>query len=247
MSFEERYHSEQSKQKMSLAHRGKIAWNKGLTKADPRVAKGIKIGVVSRIGRTPWNKGKICPKIKPNLASSPELSYILGVLTGDGWTSISKPGSYCLGLHNSDKQFAEEFSESLKKIGLNSNYFTYVNRGWGSKLMYRVYAYSRIAVEWYRQLTLGKIEDIASEYPTEFLRGFFQSEGSKCTDYVRVYNNDKNLLEMISRITIQLGFDLHLYKYLSSSYRRQAYILDVHGGQQKREEFLKLIECPVPV
>lgn len=241
MTFKGFHHSEQSKRKMSLAAQGRISWNRGLTKADPRIARNAKASAASRKGKIPWNKGKASPKIKPKLLSSPELSYILGVMVGDGWTAISKRGHYCLGLHNSDKKFAEEFGENLKRIGLNPGCFTYVNKGWGTKLMYRVYAYSRIAVEWYRQLTLDKIEEIASEYSVEFIKGFFQSEGSKCSDYVRVYNNDNKLLEMISRNAKHLGFDLHLYKYLSSSYRRQAYILDVHGGRQKREEFLKLI------
>lgn len=44
--------------KLSLGRRGKAPWNKGLTVADPRVAK-YSAGHSERMkGKTPWNKGK---------------------------------------------------------------------------------------------------------------------------------------------------------------------------------------------
>lgn len=54
-------------QNRSNAQKGKIAWNKGLTRNDPRVAKyaDSKIGKPrpDMLGKEPWNKGKKCPEL----------------------------------------------------------------------------------------------------------------------------------------------------------------------------------------
>lgn len=41
-----------------MTYKGAIPWNKGLTIADPRVAKYAKNSGKSRLGKTTWNKGK---------------------------------------------------------------------------------------------------------------------------------------------------------------------------------------------
>lgn len=235
-------HSEQSRQKMSLAHQGRLPWNKGL-----HVYCG---GHRFEEGNIPWNKGRVgCYKVKANLEPSPVLSYILGVLAGDGWVvRVSKSGTYRVGLHNSRKAFADEFAKALENIGLHCNIFPYINRGWGSKLMYRVQASSRMFVDWYDSLSLADVRGI--ECPREFIKGFFQSEGSVCDDYVRMYNNNRNLLEMIAEMGEGLGFNFHLYTYTRKANKyvprtRIAYLLDVHGGRQKRNEFLNLMEIGV--
>lgn len=43
---------------MSRSRMGQIAWNKGLTKTDPRVAKYGLLSGISRKGKPTWNKGK---------------------------------------------------------------------------------------------------------------------------------------------------------------------------------------------
>lgn len=56
-------HSDETKLKISLSHLGKIPWNKGLTKEDPRVARMIRSGEKSFwYGKTGSRKGTVCSK-----------------------------------------------------------------------------------------------------------------------------------------------------------------------------------------
>lgn len=48
--------TEETKKKISEKNKGGSAWNKGLTKKDPRVVKYSKSSSLSRKGKTPWNK-----------------------------------------------------------------------------------------------------------------------------------------------------------------------------------------------
>ena len=57
-------------------------------------------------------------KIRVNLKPSAELSYILGVLLGDGSTC----GDCAIRLSATDKIFVEKFGKALQNIGFNTHY-----------------------------------------------------------------------------------------------------------------------------
>jgi len=61
-------------------------------------------------------------QINPNISHSSNLSYILGVIFGDGWVYNFKH-NYFIGLDSIDYVFCKSFSDSLKKVGLNPNLF----------------------------------------------------------------------------------------------------------------------------
>ena len=221
--------------------KGSTPWNKGL-----HIYCG---GHRFEKGNIPWNKGEVgCYKVKANLEPSPALSYILGVLAGDGWiVHIPKSGIYRIGLHNSRKDFADEFAEALESIGLHCNSFPYINQGWGSKLMHRVQASSRMFVDWYDSLSLANVEEIALQYPGRYLWGFFQSEGSCGNRSLWMTNTDKPSVLMAQGMASVVGFDFQLHSYLHKpdKYCRQYPIehrLYLHGGRKEIERFLSLGE-----
>ena len=234
-------HSAETKQKLSILHKGSTPWNKGL-----HIYCG---GQLFEKGYIPWNKGRVgCYKVKANLEPSPVLSYILGVLAGDGWVvHIPKSGTYRIGLSNSRKGFADEFAKALENIGLHCNIFPYINQGWGSKLMYRVQASSRMFVDWYDSLLLADVKKIALQYPDRYLWGFFQSEGSCGNRSLWMTNTNKSLVLMVQGVASAAGFNFHILSYLHKPDKHQRkypieHRLYLHGGRREIERFLSIGE-----
>ena len=50
-------HTEESRTKISESTKGRVPWNKGLNKSDPRVLKNTAGISIKNKGRIPWNKG----------------------------------------------------------------------------------------------------------------------------------------------------------------------------------------------
>ncbi len=115
------------------------------------------------------------------LRPSKELSYVIGVVMGDGTlVAIKKDSRDEIRLQVRDKDFAEEFNEAMARV---------LERERPNKIMAvlredknnTTFYHSR-----YSSLQLGKIlrndlrdlKALIEGHPAEFLRGFFDSEGS---------------------------------------------------------------------
>jgi len=186
----------------------------------------------------------------PNLEPSPSLSYILGVLDGDGGVS----GRDHIYLSTKDLEFAEEFRKALKAIGLRAN----VNERnyWHTNLKqyfreWRCYANSIVFVDWYNGLTQEQKEGIAQQFPGEYLKGFFESEGSyviASNSSVRVWfsNTVYELLLMVQRLLTKLGYKSRIYESKFKSYfskqEKTEYKLNLLGSSEEKHEFIKKLK-----
>lgn len=135
-----------------------------------------------------YKRGKLVDKryymIRPNLTFNENLSYVLGVLKGDGWVSrYDKKRSirYSVSLMADRREFVESFHDALAACGLHPRlgYRT-------SKRKWETTAYSKIFYEWYKKISLEDIEKEAlknRELAAAFIRGFYESEGTRNIQY----------------------------------------------------------------
>jgi len=132
--------------------------------------------------RSPGNQ------IIPNINSSTHLSYVLGVLLGDGWIYNHKH-SYFICLDTIDYSFSKSFYNSLKNINLNPNIFQSKGRFW------RTIASSKLFYLWFKNLKSKEIRKAALDYPLDFLRGIYESEG--CLTHRHYKKLDKKYLSLV--------------------------------------------------
>ena len=126
----------------------------------------------------PFNKTK-----RIDLDASPELAYIVGAYFGDASATEGSNYRYKVKLKVVDREFAEAFGSALRGIGLNprmgfENDRTRTGRWYveaTSKSLFRFLTGSR-----------ERLFEVAKAYPREFLRGFFDSEGSAVVSKGRV-------------------------------------------------------------
>jgi len=152
---------------------------------------------LSRMGRqiTPeWRrrlsesmKGKPSPKAGKfeYTGMTPELAYVLGVLKGDGSATISYDRSgkryrYYVQLQANDKEFTVRFAESLRRILRDDIPIRYHKYPYHKTGRWTVIKGNKGFSIWYNSLTLNQISDMLTtkELAAEYIRGFFDSEGS---------------------------------------------------------------------
>jgi len=186
----------------------------------------------------------------PDLNPSPELAYILGVIDGDGCVS----GHDHIYLGTKDYEFAQEFRRALKAIGLRAN----IGEGsyWNKNLKrqyhkWQCYAYSTVFVRWFKGLAQEQKEGIAKQFPEQYLKGFFESEGtyfigSDGSTNVRFSNFDYELLLKVQRLLALLGYDSNIYESKHKGYftgqEVTAYRLNLLGSSKEKHEFIKRIK-----
>jgi len=196
-----RKHTEEEKRKISLAIRLKYS--------DPAFReKQYQASIRARRAHPELYRTE--PRIKPLLFPSPSLSYVLGVLSGDGF--IQKSG-YRIALCCREKCFAESFRIALEKIGLHPSKIYRDSRGY-----FRVQAFSKIFCDWYFKLDYSEIRKIVSKYPLEYIRGFYESEGSirrkplRHTYELRMTNTNFDTISTIAHFLDELGLAYHINK-----------------------------------
>ena len=186
-----------------------------------------------------------------------ELSYILGVLCGDGYIAhyhYKRNGKivsyYVFGIHVADADFAKSVFETLKKLGLSPriNVNRYCKVTVTNKSFYTILSKALLNLEAY----------VAS--PLDFVRGFYESEGnlqiSKRKDRsspsirVRIVNTKKELLELVQKFLREFGIESSIRLHYRARKRlrngkeineKGCYVLDIHGGGRVIK-FLELIK-----
>lgn len=184
------------------------------------------------------------------LHPSPALGYVLGVLLGDGSVYVRKRKSgkrtYCVQLHVKDKEFAEKFAVALKEIGLNSSVPHLTSNG-----SYQVQAVSKNFYEWYKSLCLedgspdlGKIRLVIKKFESQFVCGFYESEGSigfhkSGKLRMRMGNRRGELLSMVQDILKCYG----IKSCLCGPGKRNYFDLVVYGDERVNELLAIIKPC----
>jgi len=179
---------------------------------------------------------------KPKLEPSEALSYVLGVLKGDGCVYRSW-GEGSIILQATDEVFVDSFNRALKEIGLSPHIC--ICGGYP-----RGYASSVVFADWYKNLPLSVVKEIVQsdkQFILSFIRGFYESEGSYVVDQKHHHrradmtNTNSKLLMMVKGLLEELKFHPKIYgPYPKGQGRKDEYRICIHGEEIK--QFLKLIK-----
>nr|WP_240910668.1 LAGLIDADG family homing endonuclease [Thermococcus sp. MV11] len=150
-----------------------------------------------------------------NLEPSPELAYIVGAYLGDA--SVSETGNYQyrIRLKVMDRDFAQNFERALKAMGANPRTGFERNRGRANRWWVEV---TNKELFMFLKGPKDRLFEVARAYPKEFLRGFFDSEGSVYVDTkdprkaaVVADNYDRDILEFCKGQLEILGIHSTIY------------------------------------
>jgi len=175
---------------------------------------------------------------------SSDLAYVLGAHLGDG---CSNRYSKRMELRVKDEEFADRFAETLRRMGFGV--YRMSKDG-----VYYVFGISAMFYRWLENLDLDSLEDIVNAYPIDFLRGFFDAEGSffagRKTDrktgqpHCTITNTREDLIELIKRTIVRLGFQVRKetrQRTMKSNWKN-SYTLRILGGKEEINRFLQLIK-----
>jgi len=172
----------------------------------------------------------------PNFEDVKTLSYIVGVLEGDG-----SKGERSVTLSVKSQEFAKEFAQALETIHIPPKWSNYHLRTGG--LIWRVFGCSKILSEWYGKLDIEKFALASDETARMFLKGFFESEGTFDSKRLRIhiYNSDVKRIEITTKCLERLGFRVAI-DHVKSVGRKQRYTVRILGGGNEAKRFLAIIK-----
>ena len=146
----------------------------------------------------------------PNLAPNYTLGYVLGVIYGDGWTSIRKKShAYDIGLNSIDREFVECFSFHLSRLlerELVPIRPVYCKTG-ERQTYYNTLCTSNKLGHFFKQLTYDQLTVFLVNPPFRigFLRGFIDSEGSISLSKHRAKNKNQIAKRHPKRLAITIS------------------------------------------
>jgi len=191
-------------------------WNKGTKGVLKPNKTSFKPGhrwpneIYKRIGET--------NRIKPNLDSTENLGYVLGLLFGDGFV-YKNSGYYRICLEVTNRTIALNFLDSLKIIGLNPFIQEIMpTNGIGKQKKYRVTANSQNFGIWYKNLSAQNLHYFLStkESIVGFIKGFYEAEGNLSINKnnylsIHIHNTDIDLLNILNYLAQKVGVELKMY------------------------------------
>lgn len=150
-----------------------------------------------------------CELREQEIAPSPDLSYVIGVVKGDGW-AYHLHRHYRIGLNAKSPRFVRKFSEYLAKVlGREKPYAVYQRKD-------GLYVTEGNSKPLYHFLKNDGWRGVTGKYPIEFLVGFFDSEG--CVTYrggsisIEFYCSDFDLLSYVVRTLEKQGIRASIRK-----------------------------------
>jgi len=141
----------------------------------------------------------------PNLEASPDLSYVLGVNYGDlsTFTIDEESGKqYWIALVATDREFVDQFNTCVCRVlGKDKEFPVFRIKKEERKDLYGIHFASRLLWD-YLNKPLEKHKPVAKNYPLDFLRGVYDSEGSleKERERIRIISTNLDLLEFLKKI-----------------------------------------------
>lgn len=172
-----------------------------------------------------------------NFQWTPELAYVIGLLTTDG--NLSKDGRH-MTIRSSDVQLLRTFKKCLN---LENKIARSKNDGWAKKSSYRVQFGSVQLYKWLLKIglfpaktyTVGKL-NIPDEYFRDFLRGHLDGDGCIIT-YKDFYNTYKNPKYIYTRLWVRFmsASKKHMEWLRKNIYR----LADINGHFSERKPWRK--------
>lgn len=141
-----------------------------------------------------------------------ELSYVLGVINGDGHVSQRR-----IILSAIDKDFVKNFKYNLDKWSkYKSRFYSRLiktdNKIKNRKLQWVCYLDSIKIENFIKNFNYNNLKDV--NHKIQFIKGFFDSEGSFSKDYELIaYNKDYSKLKLISNYLFDLGLNNQIKTY----------------------------------
>lgn len=189
-----------------------------------------------------------CWHYKKDVPMNPNLAYILGVLFGDGFARRRTQGGHVIGMSVGDKEFAEAFANNVRALGFRIKIKKYGPYHENRKPRYRALFYSTKFYYWFKQLSVNKLENLieSKDLVVAFVKGFYESEGtlgeSRKWYYLRLSNTNKELLMLVQRFLIKLGYNFKFYgPYKKRLGTKPFYRLHL-GNKEQIINFLKVIK-----
>jgi len=183
---------------------------------------------------------------------SPELSYLIGAFKGDG-SVYRYAGQYALSFSVKDLEFIQAVRNAIRKVvskvpkiyKVKNHESMLYKLMLSNKDLFTVLSQPLIDLKW--------IIDI---YPTDFLRGFFDAEGTAVTNVrhkkvwswteyrVSFYNTKKELLDIVRELLIRLDITPAPNYYVTvgnfGKTQQPCYVLSVYK-KKAIARFMKLI------
>ena len=189
---------------------------------------------------------------------SPELSYLIGAFKGDGSVYRSAAGQYALSFSVKDLEFIQAVQNAIRKV------VSKVPRIYKVKnhefMLYKLMLSNKDLFTVLSQ-PLTELKQIIDIYPTDFLRGFFDAEGTAVTIFahkrswswiqyrVSFYNTKKELLDLVRELLIRLGIAPAPNYYVTignmGKTQKPCYVLSVYK-KKSIARFMKLIVSSIP-
>ena len=196
-----------------------------------------------------WRKKQIKARAnrKPirevNLLPSKELSYIIGVVYGDGCIYHSRH-SYNITLVCKDKDFALTFLNALKKI-CESKPYLWRQKGWKGNYYFHTEISSKKLYKFLSNRSLHK--EVIFKFPADFIRGFFDSEGTvgEKNYSISACNTKKEILEITKKCLSKLGIYSLIYPVFSKKYRKGCIYILFIGRRESVEKFYQKVNFSI--
>lgn len=156
----------------------KLHWIDGLSEKQIGAMYGVSCAAINWWCKKLGVSGR--RKVKQLLFEpSPALSYILGCILGDGCVYLRKDRRYTVRFSVCDRVLAEEFAKAARLVGFGCNKITRCKPSEEyHRALWLVCLYSDDFGVWYEKLGMKGRLETGLKFPANFVRGFYESEGT---------------------------------------------------------------------
>lgn len=184
---------------------------------------------------------------------SEDLAYILGIIIGDGCVCVNKNNNcYKILLNTTSKEFVDSYTNTMGRLGFHVR-IKYLDmkiksEKWNNQWI--ACTDNRGFAEWYRGIDIVWINGFLrnKKQKIEFVRGFYESEGSCYKVKTRGYyelvitNTNKNYAQLIFDLINDLGFSFRWYEYQPKNLNhKRVYTLHIRGGVKEIQRFINIV------
>lgn len=211
------------------------------------------------------------PRAIKQIDPSPELSYLIGAMKGDGTVFVSQRRGYIvysISLSAKDYEFVEAVQNAMYVItGKKKKIYKTDNTQQDGKIrwLYKTYVNDKSLALLLKQSILF-LKKYTDPYPSNYLRGFFDAEGCAMTQVmmkktkngisqyslfvIRIYNTDKELIDFCCHLLKGLQIYPSPKIYVTKGYNlcdnpKDCYVLQIAQRDSVRR-FMSVIGTSIP-